>query len=266
MNESLVSIIMPSFNSATYIAESIESILRQTYTDWELLVVDDCSTDETIAIVSQYAAQDKRIRLFRLEKNMGSGHSRNHGMTNAEGRYLAFCDSDDLWLPHKLERQMAFMRERECGIVYGSYLVCNDDGERCGIIIAPKRQTLQQMKRDSKIGFLTVVIDTQKCPKIPMPTLRKRQDWAYLLMILQHCGVAYAVQEPIAIYRHRKTSLSAKKFGLIAYAIQVYQLVFGYTKVQAYAYLFCVFLPNYFWKRFRVMCYQRRYRHLLAEY
>ena len=99
-----------------------------------------------------------------------------------------------------------------------------------------------------------------------MPTLRKRQDWAYLLMILQHCGVAYAVQEPIAIYRHRKTSLSAKKFGLIAYAIQVYQLVFGYTKVQAYAYLFCVFLPNYFWKRFRVMCYQRRYRHLLAEY
>ena len=265
MNETLVSIIMPSYNSAAYIADSIESILRQTYKDWELLIVDDCSEDDTVNIITRYASQDKRIHLFQLEQNMGSGHTRNHGIENASGRYLAFCDSDDQWLPHKLERQIAFMKERGCSIVYGSYIVCNDDGERCGVIMAPKQQTLKQMKHDSKIGFLTVMIDTKRCPKFPMPTLRKRQDWAYLLMILQKCGVAYAVQEPLAIYRHRKTSLSAKKFGLIFYAAQVYQLVFGYSKLGAYAYLFCIFLPNYFWKRFQVMSYQHKYRHLLEQ-
>lgn len=115
----LVSIITPSYNSAAYIAEMIESILAQTYTNWELLITDDCSTDDSVKIIESYATKDSRIKLFRLASNSGAGIARNKSIEEARGRYIAFCDSDDLWKPQKLEKQVEFMQKTDMS----SYIV-----------------------------------------------------------------------------------------------------------------------------------------------
>ena len=120
-NFGLVSIITPSYNSSSFIAETIESILSQTYLNWELLITDDCSTDRSVEIIERYIQRDSRIKLFRLEKNCGAGVCRNRSISEAKGRFIAFCDSDDRWRPEKLEKQLAFMREKDCALSYTSY-------------------------------------------------------------------------------------------------------------------------------------------------
>ncbi len=241
---------MPSFNAARFIAESIDSILCQTYQNWELLITDDCSSDGTVDILKRYAERDQRIRLFLMTDNMGAGYSRNRSIRESKGRYIAFCDSDDRWLSDKLERQIQFMQQHDnCCLSYTSYFTCDEQGEQNGIVIALPHVTLADMMRDNKIGFLTAVYDTQLCPKMEMPIMRKRQDWAYLLKILQHCGTAYAITDPLAIYRIRHNSISRKKFSLIRYNAAVYSEVFGYSKTHAYLYLTFVFLPTFGWKR-----------------
>lgn len=256
---------MPAYNSGHFIAASIESIIAQTYTDWELFVVDDCSTDDTVDIVRTYAEHDERIKLLTLDHNVGAGHTRNVGIEAADGRYIAFCDSDDRWLPAKLEKQIAYMTEKDCCLCFGSYIVCNEQGENIGIIKAPDVQTLEDEKHDNKIGFLTAIYDTQKCPKFLMPPMRKRQDWAYLLQIQQKTGTAYAVpDEVIAVYRERESSVSSEKFSLLHYEARVYNIVFDYPMWFAYVYLFTVFMPSYIWKKLQIALYQGKYRHIWA--
>ena len=160
---------MPSYNGAKYIAESIDSIISQTYRNWELIITDDCSSDGTQDIIKGYAARDERIRVFCLEENQGSGATRNNCIEEARGRYIAFCDSDDRWLPEKLERQVAFMQEHNYAFAYASYYTCDEEGTINGIIIAPEKQSLTNTKRDDKIGFLTAIYDTKRCPKMLMP-------------------------------------------------------------------------------------------------
>lgn len=265
MQEPLVSIIMPSFNSASYIANSIESIKAQTFQDWELLVTDDCSTDGTQQILERYAAQDTRIRIFLMEENLGSGHTRNKCLEEARGRYIAFCDSDDRWLPEKLEKQIAFMQEHNYAFTFSSYYTCNESGTINGIVIAPETQTLVNTKRDDKIGFLTAMFDTQRCPKMLMPIQRKRQDWAYVLMIHQQVGNAYALTEPLGIYRLHENSISHNKWSLVKYNAAVYREVFGYSKIQSFAYLFTFFLPTYLVKRIRNYITNKQYRQLWQD-
>lgn len=262
MTQELVSIVMPSYNCSQYVGASIDGILCQTYQNWELLITDDCSSDGTVEILKQYAEKDSRIRLFLMTDNMGAGYSRNRCISEARGRYIAFCDSDDVWLPEKLEKQLKFMEERQCCLAYSSYFTCDEDGEQNGIVIAPEQVTLADMKHDNKIGFLTSIYDTQLCPKQEMPVMRKRQDWAYLLRILQHCGTAYALSEPLAIYRMRHNSISRKKISLICYNAAVYSEVFGYSKFHAFAYLFTVFMPTFMWKRFVNALNNYRYKYL----
>lgn len=266
MQQELVSIIMPSYNAARYIAESIESILAQSYQNWELVICDDCSTDGTRQILEDYAHRDARVRVFLMDKNMGSGHTRNHCIQKAHGRYLAFCDSDDRWLPEKLERQIQFMQENDYAFTFTSYYTCNEKGETNGIVIAPLRQTLINTKRDDKIGFLTAVIDTARCPKLLMPVQRKRQDWAYVLMIHQHVGDAYALQDPLGVYRLHDNSISHNKWSLVKYNAAVYCEVFGYSRIQSFAYLFCFFLPTYFVKRIRNRITRHRLRSLWEDF
>lgn len=262
MQQELVSIIMPSYNAARYIAASIDSILAQTYQNWELVITDDCSTDGTPQILEDYAQRDPRVRVFLFKENMGSGHTRNKCIEEAHGRYIAFCDSDDRWLPEKLERQIRFMQENDYAFTYASYYTCNEEGETNGIVIAPERQTLIDTKRDDKIGFLTAVFDTAHCPKLLMPVQRKRQDWAYVLMIHQQVGDAYALKEPLGVYRLHENSISHNKWSLVKYNAAVYREVFGYSKFQSFAYLFCFFLPTYFFKRIRNRITRRRLRPL----
>lgn len=246
----LVSIITPSYNSSKFIGETIESIQAQTYKHWELLIADDCSTDETRSIVEKYAVNDSRIRLFVLEQNSGAGVARNKAIENANGRYIAFCDSDDLWLPGKLEKQLDFMNGMGCALSHTSYLTCDESSNITGIIVCRKKETLKTMLSDDKMGFLTVMYDVSKIGCKPfMPDLRKRQDWAYKLIILNICDVAYGMKEPLSIYRHTSGSLSNNKLGLVKYNIAVYTDVLKWNKIRAYMYFMFFFVPKYIIKK-----------------
>lgn len=244
-----VSIITPSFNCAKYIGSTIRSIQAQTYRNWELLITDDCSTDNSQDIILQYSKIDPRIKLFTLEKNLGAGAARNNSIKESKGRYIAFCDSDDCWYPEKLEKQLRFMSEKNCSMVYSSYMTCNEEGETTGIVVCRNKETLSSLKKDDKIGCLTVIYDTTKVGKVFMPIIRKRQDWAMKLKVLQICRLAYGIKEPLAYYRLRENSISRNKFSLIKYNIAVYHEVFGWNKLRSFSFFMFTFIPSYLFKR-----------------
>ena len=231
----LVSVIMPTYNASRYIGASIESILSQTYKNLELL--------------QSYAERDKRVRIFLMPENNGPGYARNNSIKEARGRYIAFCDSDDRWFPEKLAKQVAYMQKHQCCLCFSSYLVCGPDDEHKGIVIAPSRLSLSDLKHDNKIGCLTAIYDTTIYGKFFMPTIRKRQDWALFLTIMKKCKTAYGMVEPLAIYRRTPEGISSKKLKLIKYNAKVYQFVFGYSIPISYLYLFFIFMPTYLTKR-----------------
>ncbi len=247
----LVSIIMPTWNSARYVADSIDSILAQTYTDWELIITDDCSTDNTREILRKYAARDPRITIQENTVNSGAGVTRNRSIATARGQYIAFCDSDDRWVPEKLQQQVEYMRDKDVALCFSPYYTCDESSQYLGYISAPRRITLFQMMCDNKIGFLTCIYDTDVFGKRPMPTQRKGEDYGLLLQLLKICGNAYSVQQPLAHYRIRPDSQSANKISLIKYNAQTYTDTFGWPTAASYAFLFMVFLPSYFLKRLK---------------
>lgn len=240
-----VSIITPTYNSADFVAETIAAIQAQTYTNWELLITDDCSTDNTVDIVRKYAEQDKRIKLFTLDKNGGGGVARNNSIAKAQGRYIAFCDSDDRWYPEKLEKQIAYMQKMDCALSYTSYITCSEGGETNGIVVCPRRVTFNSNKKDCKIGCLTAMYDTSKVGKVYLPLIRKRQDWGLWIKVLQKCQVAYGLKEPLGIYRLRENSISHNKLDLVKYNIGVYQEVLGWSKIRATLYFLFCFIPSF---------------------
>ena len=264
MKQELVSVIMPTFNASKYLADSIESILGQTYTNLELLITDDCSSDNTRSILKQFAQRDSRVKVEYLKDNFGPGIARNNAIERAKGRYIAFCDCDDRWMPEKLEKQIAHMRRKDCALCSSSYLICDEDDEVTGINISPKYLTLSMMKRDNKIGCLTAVYDIKRLGhKFYMPAIRKRQDWALFLNILKECQMCFCVTDPLAYYRQRSQSVSSNKFSLIKYNVNVYETVFGYSKPKAYLYFLFCFMPTYYLKVFRRNRDSKRY---LAEH
>lgn len=257
LNNDLVSIITPCYNSSDFIAETIESIMAQTYTNWELLITEDCSKDNTLEIARSYADKDARIKVFQLEKNSGGGVARNNSIEHAQGRYIAFCDSDDRWHPEKLERQIGFMQKNNYGFSYTSYMTCDEDGEIKGIVIAPRKITFSSNKRDNKIGCLTAIYDTEKVGKVFLPIIRKRQDWGLMMRILKKCNIAYGMKEPLASYRLREGSISHGKMDLIKYNIGVYQDVLGWSRLRAVLFFLFVFLPSHIKKKLEISLYNR---------
>lgn len=237
---------MPTYNASRFLAESIECILNQTYTNLELLITDDCSTDPKVrTIVEEYAKKDNRVKPFFFTENKGPGCARNNSIENAQGQYIAFCDSDDRWFPDKLEKQIAFMKEKDCCFTFSSYIECDENNEECGIVVAPPHLTLTDLKHDNKIGCLTAIYDVTKYGKFRMSSIRKRQDWVLFLTIMKECKEAYAITEPLAYYRIVKNSVSRNKFKLVKYNVKVYEEVFGYSKFQSYCYLYFIFMPTY---------------------
>lgn len=251
-NLGLVSIITPSYNSAPFIAETIESIINQSYPYWELLITDDCSSDNTIEIIQEFIKKDSRIKLFQLNQNSGAGICRNKSIENAQGRFIAFCDSDDCWMPKKLEKQLAFMIEKNCVLSYTSYMTYDENSKIQGIVICNKKITYTDMKHDDGIGCLTAIYDSQKTGKIYLPHLRKRQDWGLWLKILREHKVSYGMKEPLAIYRLRKSSISRNKLSLIKYNIRVYHEILHFSYIKAYLYFFIIFLPSFFYKKAKI--------------
>jgi glycosyltransferase involved in cell wall biosynthesis len=250
MQEELVSVIMPTYNTGRFLSESIDSILNQTHKNLELLITDDGSDDElTLQILKQYAEKDSRVNVLYLQGNNGPGIARNKSIERAQGRYIAFCDSDDRWFPEKLEKQIRHMAKHDCAICSSSYLVCNEKNELRGINISPSHITYSMLKRDNKIGCLTAIYDIQRLGrKYYMPAIRKRQDWALFLNILRDCQICFCLKEPLAYYRQRRNSVSSDKISLIKYNANVYETVLGHSKFVAYLYLFFQFLPSYYLK------------------
>ena len=250
MGQELVSVIMPTHNASKFVAGSIESILNQTYSNLELLITDDGSTDKrTIDIINNFSLRDSRVKVMLLNGNHGPGYTRNKSIERAKGRYIAFCDSDDRWFPEKLEKQIDFMKSKGCALSCTSYIICDDEDNETGINMALERISFGMMKRDNKIGCLTAIYDTQMLGgKFYMPTIRKRQDWALFLTIIKKCHIAYGITTPLAYYRHRNNSVSNKKLALIKYNIKVYEQILGFSRFKAVMYFFIFFLPTYYAK------------------
>lgn len=232
-----------------YVEDSVRSVQAQTYTDWELLITDDCSSDDTWEKLLAMADGDARIKPVRMSHNSGAGAARNEAIARATGRYIAFLDSDDCWLPNKLELQLKLMRRTGAKVCYGSYAVCNDGGSPTGILVCRPRETRRSIRKDDKMGFLTVIYDTETLGKQCMPTLRKRQDWGLKMHLLDLCGEAVGVREPVAVYREREGSLSRNKWNLVRYNIAAYREVLGWSQLHATAYFLVVFMPHYLAKK-----------------
>lgn len=214
--KSLVSIIMPTFNSIDTLKESIDSILNQTYENWELLITDDASTDGTQEILKAYVVKDSRIKVFFNDFNQGAGASRNISIENSCGRYIAFLDSDDLWHNEKLEKQIGFMCKHDHAFTYTHYRKITETGELAKKISCPTNNVrYHELLKSNVIGCLTVIYDAHMLGKIYMPSIRKRQDYALWLKILNKIEFAWCLHEELAFYRMRKKSLSSSKIKII---------------------------------------------------
>lgn len=223
METPLVSIITPTFNSQQFIEKAIKSVQNQTCISWEMIVIDDCSTDQTPSIVRELALLDQRIRFFRLEKNSGPGIARNTALQKAMGKYIAFLDSDDLWAEEKLEKQLAFMQSNGLKFTFSFYECIDEAGNALHKRIeAPKNLSYNQLVFCNYVGNLTGIYDAEYFGKITITSVRKRQDWILWLTILKKIKIAKPVPETLAFYRVRTNSISSSKIDLIKYNYRVY--------------------------------------------
>lgn len=249
-NSNLVSIITPCFNSSKYINQMIESVIAQTYQNWELLITDDCSTDNSREIVQSFCKKDNRIRLFVLEENSGAGVARNKSIQEAQGRYIAFCDSDDLWKPEKLEHQIEFIRKHGYDFTFCQAEVIDTEGHLVGF---NKRRPCVSYKSERFINFIGtsgVLYDTERIGKFFMKSIRRRQDWVLWLDILRVTKYAYCLNEPLSAWRKGDSqSLSSNKSRLVQYHCTVYQDYLGYSKFGSYIVFYFLSLPRIILKK-----------------
>ena len=235
------------FNSEAFIAETIESIIEQSYTNWELLLIDDRSTDKTVELVKTFMTKCPNIKLLVNETNSGAAISRNKGIMEAKGEYLAFLDADDLWKPNKLEKQLAFMQAENCEVCYASYEQMDEEGKPLNKLIkALPVLSYDKYLKSNYIGNLTGMYNAKALGKITSPNLRKRQDWLLWLAAIEKSGKpAKGIEESLAYYRVRKNSMSANKFNLLKYNYAVYRKGLGFSTLKS---LHCmlVFLKEHF--------------------
>lgn len=206
MND-LVSIIMPSYNTGRFIEETIETVLAQSYSNWELIIVDDCSDDNTNEVVEQYLA-DERIHYIKNNTNSGAAVSRNRALREAKGRWIAFLDSDDLWEPLKLEKQIYFMEARGCSFSYTNYIEIDEQSKTAGKrVTGPKKITKHRMYNYCWMGCLTVMYDASVVGVIQINDIKKNNDYAMWLKICKKVN-CYLLDETLARYRKRDGSIS----------------------------------------------------------
>ncbi len=225
MNSRLISIITPSYKSEKFIADTIQSVLNQTYQNWEMIIVDDVSPDNSNKIIEQYVKKDSRIKLIKLEKNSGPAVARNKAIEEAKGRYIAFLDADDLWKSEKLEKQIKFMQENNLAFTYGSYDLMDENGKGLGTFITKEKISYKEMLKTCSVGCLTALYDTQKLGKVYMPLILKRQDYGLWLRILKEIKTTQGILEPLATYRILKNSVSSNKFKAAQYQWKIYREV-----------------------------------------
>lgn len=212
LEPSLVSIITPAWKAADHIAETIVSVQKQTYSSWEMLISDDCSPDNTCEIIESFIAKDYRIKLIQLSENGGPARARNIALDKARGRYIAFLDSDDLWLPKKLESQLAFHQSQEAHLSYTAYRRISMESQRIGRLIqVPERMTYSQVLSNTAIATSTVIVDRKRTGDFEMKPIYY-DDFGCWLQLLRLGGFAAGLNEDLMRYRVREGSVSRNKW------------------------------------------------------
>lgn len=217
MNADMVSIVVPVYNAERFLPETIGLVQKQTYRDWELILVDDCSSDNGAAIVRQYAKDDTRIRLIQQEVNAGAARSRNLGISRANGRYLCFLDADDIWTSQKLEKELVYMKEKKAAFVFTGYEFADAKGEGLGKIVhVPETISYEQALKNTTIFTSTVMIDRDKIADtdIYMPQIAS-EDTATWWHILKKYQIGYGLDENLVRYRRTEGTLSSNKLVAI---------------------------------------------------
>lgn len=246
MENHLVSIVTPSFNSEKFIAETIASVQNQTHKNWEMIIVDDCSKDKTVEIVQEIIKWDNRIKLIKLEKNSGPAIARNTGIKAVSGKFMTFLDADDIWFPDFIENSIKTIQHKGIHFVFSSY---RRSDEALNFIysdfIVPEKATYHDILKTNSISCLTAFIDIEVLGKKFMPEVFKRQDMGLWLKYLKEIPFAYGIKEPKAIYRIRKNSLSRKKSDLLKYQWQFYRNVENLNVLQS-----CYYMAHWMYRGF----------------
>lgn len=224
MEKKLISIIMPTYNCAKFIGKTIETVINQTYKNWELVIVDDCSKDNTEEIVNDYITGDSRIKYSRFNVNQGAAKARTKAMELANGNYMAFLDSDDIWKEDKLEKQIKFMEENNYNFTCTAYEQIDENGNLLNKVIKTKKKAdYNRILLDCPVGNSTVMYNVDKLGKFEVPNIRKRNDDALWLQILKKENYIYGMNEILMEYRIRTNSISSNKLDLIKYHWQLYR-------------------------------------------
>ncbi len=220
----MISVIVPVYNAEKYIEETVASVLGQTFGDWELLLVENGSTDGTWSLLQRLARRDARIRIFRQEESKGAASARNRGLFEAKGRYIAYLDADDLWHPAKLERQLAFMQEKQAAFSFTGYEFGDENAKGTGkVVVVPETMNYKQALKNTTIFTSTVMFDTKKLEKkyLEMPQI-KSEDTALWWKVLRPGGAegtcteqAWGLNENLVLYRRPAVSLSSNKLEAI---------------------------------------------------
>ncbi|MGG7213287.1 glycosyltransferase family 2 protein [Clostridium nigeriense] len=220
----LVSIITPTYNCGKFIEETIESVLKQSHENWEMIIVDDCSTDNTKEVVEKYTKNDHRIKYYILDKNSGAAVTRTKAMELAKGNYIAFLDSDDLWMEDKLKRQLDFMKNNDYAFTCTAYEQIDEMGYPLNKVIKTKEKTdYNGILLSCPVGNSTVMYNVDKLGKFTVPNIRKRNDDALWLQILKKERYIYGMKDILMKYRIRNNSISSNKLQLVKYHWKLYR-------------------------------------------
>jgi teichuronic acid biosynthesis glycosyltransferase TuaG len=221
-----VSVIMPVYNAQDFVADAIKSVQRQTHQDWELLVIDDCSSDETIRIVRSVANADWRIRVLQQEGNGGAASARNRGLAEVRGAYIAFLDSDDRWAPEKLAKQIGFMKSN--GVSFSFTAMFRDRsavGRRSYVAAAPQRVSYHDLLKSNSITCSSVILDSRLLGPARMPLIPKNEDFCLWLQLLKKTEYAYGLSETCGVYTVRRQSVSSSKFAAARELWRIYRRI-----------------------------------------
>lgn len=252
----LVSIIMPTYKCGRFIAESIKSVQAQTYQNWELIIADDCSGDDTIGIVSDFQRNDDRIKIFQNPSNMGAAVSRNTALKKAQGRWIAFLDSDDLWCPEKLERQIRFMKENGYAFSYHEYVEIDEQGKELGVYVSGKKRVGKfDMFSCCWPGCLSVMYDASVIGLVQINDIKKNNDTAIWLKVVRKAD-CYLLKECLGKYRRRANSITPKPLWQRIWAhYPLFRIAEGMNPITATYWMLTNVLGNAY-KKFR---YVKRY-------
>lgn len=221
--EPLVSIVTPCYNSAAFITETLDAVVAQNYTNWELIVVDDRSADETCRIVEAFASRHPRIRLVALKENGGVSNARNIGLAAAKGKYIAFLDSDDIWLEDKLSRQVSYMEKELLPLTFCAYNRIDEQGK----IISGQIPVPRTVNYNALLAHNVVIFSTSMMLKSAIGDIKfsraGHEDWIFLLQLLKKCGQGYGINQPLVYYRVRQNSVSSNKLKAIGYTWKIFR-------------------------------------------